>query len=1079
MPETDSLRTILPLTYETRRDGNCNLIQQFEEECSVRSIRSCLTQRREIEINGCELTKKKEMKMKKHTPQIQSFFCFLLTIAILLSGTAIPVHAQQDKPIVISFGQPNIWSLEQAHYLLARMHRQNLDLQTAALGDLDPNAANASRIEILKTLLEASGKFDQAAGVNNELLRNDKTFNSQRRQQLLTNRSSLQAESTQLAREIADLKIAKANASTDEDRARIQAEIDAKTEQKTAVDNEVTQTNSELQGLTSASGNFTSVEPSGSFDSDKLKGDLDDLIKKVPLISPTIAASLRLDNHIQMQYEIIAKQLTLLRDEVGPGERLVFLELPQSINATQDKAENKMAQVWWRIAGYTRADKEVLLANDLKKLEDQIKKLDITVKETDDLSTKNTTSRGVLKDQLDDLCKGKADREKELKNAEKLIEELGKLKGEKDPQAAAKDEELCKKLIHDIGLLKLSIGQLDKTIKETREAIQKVDDQKAEIQNERAKLAQSFTALTTKYEKLKVELVRVRIREQQNTVDRLLQGGRASTTDVVSKTIKLISPSQNIQSGSRTNDRGQEFTLQGEGREYVSIDAPASSANKAQNLRESVAPGPNNWSLMRRRSVRTIDIIPRQNAVNVNDTKERVSKTGIFAAVSFLFGFGGKFSYERQREQAEQFLNQELFTSGFGKGDTDFGWNFYPFAGTKQLAPGIRTTYAIAIIPEDTESIVLKARGCYFPRKENQPLNYDMAGDAYWADASREKIRNCTAQEQVFVLPVPGGSGDGADYYVTEMRYSANRKPGERIVVSIQGQNLPTQIGVLVNGVDLKQSVGLAQSAIESVLEDKVRENCIGQICGRFERIGPNQIVLSFSMPPDFTKTPRIALVGPSREIELNKLYLNINGDEDTQLESAPWMFGSPPGEATLSIADFKVAPAQTAGRVIGVLTGSKFQTTDTIYVNGSQVQKTKCDRSDLCIVEFDAQATDFLTVAISPANNDEGAVSRTFANPTTLSIISASIISSEDMVGTRPAVLTVKLDGSGFKNELKVTANGVVIPPSQKLVTSAGQMIIKITSPEPVMNITVEDNNKSVSTVVVTPPKQPKKEDK
>lgn len=1030
--------------------------------------------------------------MKKHAPKIQSFFCILLTIAILLGGTVIPIYSQQqDKPIVISFGQPNIWSLEQAHYLLARMHRQNLDLQTATLGDLDPNAANASRIEILKTLLEASGKFDQAAGVNNELLRNDKTFNLQRRQKLLTKRSSLQAESTQLAREIAALKSAKAEASSDEDRARIQAGIDAKTEQKAAVDNETTQTSSELQGLTSATGNFTSVEPTESFDSAKLKGDLDELIKKVPLISPTIAATLRLDNHIQMQYEIIAKQLTLLRDEVGPGERIVFLELPQSVNATQDKAENKMAQVWWRIAGYTRADKEVLLANDLNRLEDQIKDLDITVKETNELYTKNDTSRRVLVIQLYDLCAQKAQREKELKEAEELVKELGELKKNEDPQAAAKDKALCEKLIHDIGLLRFSIAQLDKIILGTREAIQKVDDQKAKIQNERAKLAQAFTALTTKYEKLKVELARVKIREQQDTVDRLLQGGRADTTDVVSKTMELLRAEQNnspaalqpMQSGNQINKRGQEYSLKGkgraEGREYVNLDVAASAANNTQNSRDGASPGKNNWSFMRNRSVRTIDIIPRQNAVNVNDTKERVSKTGIFAAVSFLFGLGGKFTYERQREQAEQFLNQELFTSGFGKGETDFGWNFYPFAGTKQLAPGVRTTYAIAVIPEDAESLVLKARGCYFPRKENQPLNYDMAGDAYWVDAKKEKVRNCTAQEQVFVLPIPGGTGDGADYYVTEMRYSGNRKPGERIVVSIQGQNLPTQIGVLVNGVDLKQSVGLAQSAIESILGDRVRENCNGQICGRFERVGPNQIVLSFSMPPDFKMTPRIALVGPSREIELNRLYLNINGEEDTQLDSAAWMFGSPPGEATLSITDFKVAPAQTAGRMTGVLTGTKFQVTDTIYVNGTQVQHPPCNRSDLCIVEFDAQETDFLTVTISPANKEEGAVSRTFANPTTLSIISASVVSMEEIAGTRPAVLTVKLDGSGFRNELRVTANGVLIPPAQKLVTSAGQMIIKIVSPEPVVNITVEDNNKSVSTVVVTPPKSPKKEDK
>jgi hypothetical protein len=1064
--------------------------------------------------------KKRRMSMKKYAPPIKLFLCSLLTIAILLNGMVMPVFAQQDKPVVISFGQPNIWSLEQAHYLLARMHRQNLDLQTAALGDLDPNAANASRIEILKTLIEAGVKFDDAARINNELLRSDKTFNSQRRQELLARRSTLQAESTQLAREIAELKVAKAEAGADEERNRVQAEIEAKTEQKAAVDNEVTQTNGELQGLTSASGNFTSVEPSDTFSSDKLKGDLDDIIKRVQLINPTIAATLRLDNHIQMQYEIIAKQLTLLRDEVGPGERLVFLELPQSVNATQDKAENKVAQVWWRISGYTRVNKDELFTKELQDLKERIENLHTYVDENGNLSAENKRNRDELMRQLEKLCAEKAGREIEpeykscakipfnMEQLESAIEKtrqqlqhassqdevshltirLNELCAERARQKDRQARESCLKIVEDM-------KHLDAAIRETKEAIQKVDDQKIKLQEGRSRLAQTFTALTTKYEKLKLEQVRNKIREQQNTVDRLLQGGRASTSDIVSNTIELLSQQpgnrprafQKMESGNQINERGQEYTLKGAGRsvgrEYVSLDISASSASNLQNLREGKSVGEGNWPLLRDRSVRTIDIIPRQNAVNVNDTKERVSKTGIFAAFSFLFGFGGKFGYERQREQAEQFLNQELFTSGFGKGETDFGWSFYPFAGTKQLAPGIRTTYAIAIIPEDAESIVLKARGCYFPRKENQPLNYDMAGSPEWVDKNKEKIRNCTEQEQVFVLPVPGGSGDGADFYVTEMRYSPNRKPGERIVVSIQGQNLPTQIGVLINGVDLRQSVGLAQSAIESLLGEKVRENCVGPICGRFERIGPNQIVVSFTMPPEFTRSPRIALIGPSREIELNKLYLNINGEDDIQLDSAEWMFGKPPTEASRSIADFKVAPATdpTQG-MTGVLSGGKFKDTDTIYVNGHEAKPAgiACKRPDLCIVSFPVQGTDFLTVTVSPKNSEEEAVSRTFVNPTYLSIISASVVSSNGGDNTHPPVVTVKLDGSGFKNTLNVDFDGTGTL-QRKTVPSSGQMILDIASPKSVVQIILRDpdSNKSVSTVVVSPASAAKEKEK
>jgi hypothetical protein len=41
-----------------------------------------------------------------------------------------------------------------------------------------------------------------------------------------------------------------------------------------------------------------------------------------------------------------------------------------------------------------------------------------------------------------------------------------------------------------------------------------------------------------------------------------------------------------------------------------------------------------------------------------------------------------------------------------------------------------------------------------------------------------KKIKRCN-EEQAFVLPVPGGSGDGADYYVTGLRYTPHLEPGD------------------------------------------------------------------------------------------------------------------------------------------------------------------------------------------------------------------------------------------------------------------------------------------------------------
>ncbi|HEX5966168.1 MAG TPA: hypothetical protein VFY51_09550, partial [Pyrinomonadaceae bacterium] len=137
------------------------------------------------------------------------------------------------KPIVVSFGQPNIWSLEQAHYLLARMHMTNLELQAKALADtdLDPNIIHGTRIQILKQLLEITGQYDQGVGFQNRRIVENARFNDSRRRELITRRDANRAEAVALTREIKRLEIERARMNTDasateEDKALKTLEID-------------------------------------------------------------------------------------------------------------------------------------------------------------------------------------------------------------------------------------------------------------------------------------------------------------------------------------------------------------------------------------------------------------------------------------------------------------------------------------------------------------------------------------------------------------------------------------------------------------------------------------------------------------------------------------------------------------------------------------------------------------------------------------------------------------------------------------------------------------------------------------
>ena len=150
--------------------------------------------------------------------------------------------------------------------------------------------------------------------------------------------------------------------SKEEEKDGLGAQIAELKEVKDGVDKEVTRLDADIKAAGGPSGEVTGTEPPPIADPSKLPASVfDSAFKDVTkkLIdrfneAPKLNASLRLDNFLQMQYEIIAKQLTLLRDEVGPGERIIFLEMPQTVNASYDKANKKSS--WIRSSktlGYT------------------------------------------------------------------------------------------------------------------------------------------------------------------------------------------------------------------------------------------------------------------------------------------------------------------------------------------------------------------------------------------------------------------------------------------------------------------------------------------------------------------------------------------------------------------------------------------------------------------------------------------------------------------------------------------------------------------------------------------------------
>ena len=429
---------------------------------------------------------------------------------------------------------------------------------------------------------------------------------------------------------------------------------------------------------------------------------------------------------------------------------------------------------------------------------------------------------------------------------------------------------------------------------------------------------------------------------------------------------------------------------------------------------------------IKRRTVRTVDIIPRQSSLNVNDIQSTVKATGILAAFKFLFGFAGQVNFQRQKEQFEQYVHQEMYASGFGKGNRDFGWTFGALPGTNRVAPGVRTTYAAMVVPEDAESIILSARGCYFPRKSYQPLDFEDTGHDDWKETNKFKSYNC-GDDQTYIVPVPDG-GKANSFWVTNIDYEDGKNGSEFTTVSVRGNNFSSQMGVLINGVPLAATVGLAQPQLmpkkpgpnnTTVLQPA--NNCSAgvdpptTICGSYERIDAGQIVFSFKMPANYVGTPTITLVAPGKSIDLNSLRnIRIKGRSNESLnDTAAFMFGRRPEMQLLSFTP-------GSARVNGILNGGGFAATNNLYINGVEITGTQKQfkSANLYWFEFDLNADDMVKLVLV---RDGDIITRSIPNPAAIRITSVDPYSYVPAANNQPAVLTLTITGTGLAPNLNV----------------------------------------------------------
>lgn len=668
----------------------------------------------------------------------------------------IQASGQNRDRVVIDMGAPSVWSLGQAHYLLAKMQKKNLELSTRTPDSsaLDPNAINATKIQMIQILLDVEAQFDQRLGVENKAALDEHKDKLKQREQARADLIARQQDLDQANRDLKELTTSQARlqgdladlptpppagqpAGLNRDLKVVQARIDAKNKQINDLNSQITDLNKKATAdvgapsLTDvALGNGASLPGRSDFVNARLKKVFENMN------DPRFAASIALDNFIGMQYEIIAKQLTLLRDEVGPDERIVFLELPSSIYTAACKGNDYIAQVRWQVTNY-----------------------------------------------YDDP---------EFKRQEARPGWFG-------------------------------------------------------------------------------------IKEES----------------------KVLAMTERGQNNQRTKEDYEKIKLSGTGEHWVQSDSS---------------------------SVRAVEIIPRQSALNVNEVQSTTSQWNFMGVLKLLSGFGLRVNYQRQRELYEQYLQQEVFAAGFGKGRNAFGWTFGPLPGSKRISPGVRTTYAALVVPRSASLVKLTATGVAFHRKQAPSLNDDMT----YRNGDHKQI----VFRDSFTIVIPNEQTER--FWVDSIFYTPAKK-GAPVTVVVKGNYFSQQAGVLVDGVPLVKSLSLGYTATSDAIKDPDGTGLRGQ----YELVSSHEIVMKFAMPADYVGTPNITLITPERSAALNFLPLLINDHRpDTTLRDlvvTEPMF-MPAFALQEKLLDLSGDPADPSFKT-AFLKGTGFRRRAQVWVNGRELE--------------------------------------------------------------------------------------------------------------------------------------------
>jgi hypothetical protein len=310
-----------------------------------------------------------------------------------------------------------------------------------------------------------------------------------------------------------------------------------------------------------------------------------------------------------------------------------------------------------------------------------------------------------------------------------------------------------------------------------------------------------------------------------------------------------------------------------------------------------------------------------------------------------LTGIGGKVGYQRQHEVYQQFIHQELYASGYGKGAAKFGWTFAPLPGTDRIAPGVRTTYAILVIPEDALLLELKGASSTHKRETGPSGAIPLS-------------------EKRFKVIVPDEQTEG--FWVDSINYTPVVS-GERVTVMLTGKYFSPQIGVLVNGEPLSRviSIGKNEGAFSTVVTQTVAQ-------GEYEYLSSDKIVMTFRMDADYFGTPVITLVTPEKTSDINyfrDLTINFRPRQKSLVESSKTepMFLRP-----LDLTSLDFLPPDGSGQRRLRLNGRGLRSEARVSINGVEIPQANLAHSSTNVYEMTLPLTLFRSISDAAGRDNQ-----------------------------------------------------------------------------------------------------------